>query len=199
MDDKDWMGRTPLHKAMESCHEATVKLLLANGANVAARDLVGCTPLHLAIRAHLAVMRALKSGTIHTPNYADKRAQATLLQQTATRILLEHGADPNAQADDGDTALHYAARFFRPVYTTELIKLLLKNGANPLLRNYRGTRPSDSVMSWPHAYRKIKRSEWRRDKGYIYASILCIAGYPYAEYDKKYTLVKLLYGRDCEP
>lgn len=199
VDGKDWMGRTPLHQAMESCHEATIGLLLAKGASVAARDLIGCTPLHIAMRGYTAIVRSLEGGNIDTSHYHENRALATRLQETAARVLLDHGADPNAQTSDGDTSLHYAARFCHSARSRQLIRLLLNKGADPLLKNWRHYKPSDHVLVWPQTYKMIKRREWRRDKGYIYASILCITGgYPYTK-DKKYTLIRFLYGEDCHP
>ena len=56
------------------------------------------------------------------------------------RALLEAGADPNAWDEDGDTALHDAARYGK---AGEKLEALLEGGANPTLRNNAGKLPWD--------------------------------------------------------
>lgn len=161
---------------MESCHAATIKLLLEKGANVAASDLVGCTPLHTAMRGYTAVLGYLKGAKIGSVQYWENRPLAAQLHETAIRILLQHGADPNAQTRDGDTVLHYATKYRHSSRNPQLIKLLLDKGANPFLKNSRHYKASDHMRDWEEAYKMIKRREWIKDKGYIYASILRITG-----------------------
>lgn len=52
IEARDFQGRTPLHIAVLSGHDAIVELLLRNGADVNARDQWGITPLR---RAELVV------------------------------------------------------------------------------------------------------------------------------------------------
>ena len=56
------------------------------------------------------------------------------------RALLEAGADPNARDEDGDTALHNAARYGK---AGEKLEALLEGGADPALRNNAGKLPWD--------------------------------------------------------
>ncbi len=65
---------------------------------------------------------------------------ARLADSDAVRALLEAGADPNAQDDDGDTALHDAARYGK---TPGKLEALLEGGANPMLLNNTGKLPWD--------------------------------------------------------
>lgn len=53
--------------------------------------------------------------------------------------LLEGGADPNMQGEEGYTPLHYAAACGH----VEAVRLLLKRGASPSIRNSFGRTPRD--------------------------------------------------------
>jgi hypothetical protein len=78
----DRYGMTPLHYAAAYGHKDVAELLLANKADVNAKDNQGWTPLHYA---------ALKG-------YAD-----------VAELLLANKAEVNAEANSGWTPLHYAA------------------------------------------------------------------------------------------
>jgi cytohesin len=52
-------------------------------------------------------------------------------------LLLERGADPNIQDNDGDTPLHLAAANGY----SEIVKLLLEHGADPNVQDYGGMTP----------------------------------------------------------
>jgi len=60
-------------------------------------------------------------------------AVATGTIQDVKRLLVE-GEDPNSVATDGNTALHEAVRYERPL----LAALLLANGADWSIRNLEG-------------------------------------------------------------
>jgi ankyrin repeat protein len=55
------------------------------------------------------------------------------------RLLLEHGADPNAPQDGGATPLHSAAQND----DRESVEALLEAGADPTLATDEGKRPAD--------------------------------------------------------
>jgi ankyrin repeat protein len=55
------------------------------------------------------------------------------------RLLLEHGADPNAAQDGGFTPLHAAAQND----DRESVEALLAAGADPALASDDGKRPAD--------------------------------------------------------
>jgi ankyrin repeat protein len=76
--------QTSLHKAISSSHycEELFKCLVDHGANVAQKDVVGDTPLHLAARSNSPV--------------------------EVCKYLIEHGADVNQRNNKGETPLDIA-------------------------------------------------------------------------------------------
>lgn len=57
------------------------------------------------------------------------------------RMLIDAGADPDVQNNEGSTALHTAAFFCR----TELVKMLLQKGADKTIKNKYGNTAYESV------------------------------------------------------
>ena len=97
----DENGATPLAKACRWNYISIVKLLLANGATVdAPRSKTGRTPLMV--------------------------ANAYLSGITITKLLVEHGANVNASADDGTTVLMLAAKYSK----SDNVEYLLAHGAD---------------------------------------------------------------------
>jgi len=54
-----------------------------------------------------------------------------------TQLLIDNGAEVNAQGDLGETALHKAVGMGH----TEVVRVLLKNGADPRIASVTGTTP----------------------------------------------------------
>jgi len=102
-------GFTPLHLACFFAKEDAVALLLQHGAQVdlAARNPMKVMPLHSAAAGHNLVI---------------------------VRLLLEHGAPPNAPQQLGWTPLHEAAQ----QGDAAMLSLLLKHGADPNTKNDAG-------------------------------------------------------------
>lgn len=120
------VGYTPLHVAAKRGREAVVVLLLEAGANPNAEDNDGKTPLHWAANCNAA------------RDYEGKAAPSRLLPDDEERgfkgivtLLLDAGADPNAQDGNGETPLHDAAR----VGSNANARLLLDAGADPNIAN----------------------------------------------------------------
>src|SRR5262249_60053413 len=93
--------------------------LLAHGADPNAVDRI--TPL-------------MAAGTMY-----EKKQRLDIMRQ-----LLAAGARVNAQADTGETALTFAARF----RDSDAILLLLDNGADPNIVNQSGISPLLEAMRW---------------------------------------------------
>ena len=112
---------TPLHWAAGSSENpALVEVLLAAGADVAARNDYGATLLHRA---------------------AQKNENPAVIE-----VLLNAGASVDARDEDGNTLLHSAAELvsdFGDLHGGDAIEALLDAGANPAARNAAGETPWD--------------------------------------------------------
>ena len=124
---------TPLHTAANRGQLVVAQFLLANGAEVDAKNNSNETPLHVAARGgHKAMVELLLS---HKANVkaADNNGQTPLHLaagngfRSVAEVLLAHGADVNAKTGTGSTPLLMAAaNGFRSV-----AELLLAHGADP--------------------------------------------------------------------
>ena len=124
---------TALHlAARKSDNKETVNLLLRKGANPDAKDKIGNTPLHWAVR----------HGQIET-----------------IELLLAGNADPNARNNQGETPLHHAIQWLPgwklgklgqqgpfPHGTIPMMELLLRAGADPNTYNKQGKTPLHSIV-----------------------------------------------------
>jgi hypothetical protein len=106
---------TPLGYAASYGRTDVVEFLLANKAEVNARDLNGQTPLfYAALQGHEDVVQVLLAHGADV-DAKDKNGQTPLYNAVSHRdvveVLLAHGADVNNKARDGQTPLHYAVGF----------------------------------------------------------------------------------------
>jgi hypothetical protein len=133
--DGGWYVR-PLVAALAGEHFQTADLLHRNGADLDIRGLVGRNPLHGAARSgNLEVVRKLveydpayinaKDGTGWTPLLMASKGRNSK-DGSVVRLLLEHGADVNAQSTNGQTPLHEASSYG----ALEVVRLLLEHGAD---------------------------------------------------------------------
>jgi ankyrin repeat protein len=113
-------------------HVELTRLLLAYGADPNDEE----TPYHVPEGHDNVLMKVLlESGTLN-----DESLTTMLLRKTdwhdfdGLKLVLEHGADPNAMTRWGDDALHHALRRDNQI---RIIELLLDHGAEPALKNIR--------------------------------------------------------------
>lgn len=114
-------GWTVLHLAAFFGHPELAAQLLERGAEVNSRSTNSMknTPLHAAVAGRKAAV---------------------------VRVLLEHGADANAQQEGGWTALHGAAQSG----DREIVELLLAGGANANARAQNNQSPLDMALTKGH-------------------------------------------------
>jgi hypothetical protein len=115
-----YAGDTALHAAGAAHRPPIVEALLARGANVAALNRRGATPLHYAADG-------LPDGSNWNP-----AAQAATIT-----CLIAAGADPNAVDRSGVAPLHRAVR----TRCAAAVAALLEGGADAGLRNRAGSTP----------------------------------------------------------
>ena len=111
-------------------HEGLTRLLLEYGADPNDEE----TPYHAAEGYDLAAVKALlESGRLNPTSLTTLLLRKADWHDTeGIRLLLEHGADPNAMTRWGNTALHHALRRDNRLPN---IALLLDHCADPSLKN----------------------------------------------------------------
>eukprot|EP00042_Codosiga_hollandica_P026955 m.130385 g.130385 ORF g.130385 m.130385 type:complete len:344 (+) comp52345_c0_seq10:26-1057(+) len=151
---RDSTGCTALHSAVTAGHASIVRVLVAAGADIWAKDSIGRCILHAAAQAgdggvffttsseqaeetllHLIELMGLAGVN------AEDNARSTPLHLAASenhpgsvRLLLKHGAIVDAVNTHGRTPLILAATFSR----AQAVALLLDAGANPLISDAQG-------------------------------------------------------------
>lgn len=119
VNEKNPRGKTPLHEAVGSNRTETVKLLIANGADLGATDKTGMTPLHVAAMWNRAEQVAILLDAGADLDARDKfgdtplHTAAVFGSKEAIRALVERGADIHAANATGQTPLQAAVQWRR--------------------------------------------------------------------------------------
>jgi ankyrin repeat protein len=121
--------RTPLHLAVYNGKLEVARILLENNADVNTQDNSGEVPFHLV---------TLAGDTSYLPEMI--------------QLLLDHGADMSARANDGWTTLHYSSSrnksgHKRTKGTIEGTRLLLKHGASIDAEDNEGKTPRQVALA----------------------------------------------------
>ncbi len=156
VDAVDARGRTALHCALENSNADCVDLLLEHGASVHVQDGNGHTPMAALIHRSTfntelqtaGCMAMLHAQGAQMPPHHVVWNLVWFWKDHASKpksyfvawLLSFYRIDPNA-ADPitGDTALHYLAR--RTAISLKTLRILLRKGANPNVRNAHGYTP----------------------------------------------------------
>jgi hypothetical protein len=133
-DVRGGVGRTPLHSAAWCGDLEMVRVLLNYKADVHARSDAGWTPIHY-------VSHGFQNSVI--PNICQSL-------RGVTRLLLEHGADVNAQISNGSgrTPLHVTME--REYDRAEVVRVLLEHGANASAEDSNGRTPYQIASAEGH-------------------------------------------------
>ena len=147
----DERGATQLMRLLENPETNThiPKRFLKHSDEINVRDNAGQTALFYAVRHGVAqegVRQLIEAGAdIQITDNNDRTVLMEALRQNASMEviaeLLHRGVPVNAQDDAGNTALLLAAENGQP----ELVKALLRAGADPDVANQAGKKPMDLV------------------------------------------------------
>ena len=140
--DAKCRGYTALNLAVLSCQDLLVTTLLAHNASAQGTSLV-CLNWGLSTEN---VEQLLKGGAMIEARDCRHRKTALIWAAetgsiAAIKVLLDCGADVNAQDDQKLSALRYAAANAR----TEIVQLLLERGADPGMGDWGGKTPLVAV------------------------------------------------------
>jgi|GEM_PF-3498955 len=158
MGSRDAEGNTPLHMAVLYRRSENLEEILEGNPEIHAVNKEGYTALHLAVRRpanEQAIGHLLQKGA--DVNITDSTGRNALLisvdshQKGYINLLVTKGNDINSQDNNGNTALHYLFnkvldnKMYIP-YCKDISEPLLKEGADPHIRNNEGKSPMDLAV-----------------------------------------------------
>jgi len=151
VNSRSFIGEeTALHLTSRVGHIDLTRLLIENGADVAAQAKDGTTPLHRASEwGHVGLARLLVE---HGADAAAQSKDGTTPLHRASicgavdlaKLLIKHGADAVAQRKDGTTPLHGASLRGH----VGLARLLIEHGADAAAQSKDRTTPLHGASLW---------------------------------------------------
>ena len=139
-------GQHPLYLALRDEADRVAGFLIDQPQlQVEYRNALGESPLMMAVlKGQLAVAERLiqRKAEVNKPGWTALHYAATNADEVAVsmvRLLLEHHAYIDAESPNGSTPLMMAAHYGHP----SVVKLLLEEGADPLLKNQQGLSAID--------------------------------------------------------
>ena len=142
---KTLIGITPYLLAAKFCEPAIMDALAKGGADVKATFNNGANALMLA--AGQGAGNGSRRG-IAAIDFGKPEPESSVL--AAVQVAVKHGADVNAPASGGDTALHIAASQAQP----SVVKFLVESGARVDAKNGRGQTPLQSAIEGNQRFRR---------------------------------------------
>jgi ankyrin repeat protein len=164
--DVDKFNTTPLIVAAANNHKDVVELLLANHADVNAKDILGMTALIYAAQQDYKNVAELLLANKADPNLGD-RSNLTPLFQAAlmghkdmAELLLANGADVNSKGKEGSvwsgvTPLYIAACNG----AADVVKVLLAHGADPSAKGHDGLTPLQIAVKNHHDTPEVPQND----------------------------------------
>ena len=150
--DDEWSGLTPLIEASRCGHNVIVKHLVDHGADVNKSDKTSNTALLWACKNdHPDVVRTLLAAGANTEATDRSKKTAIIAAVTnsarntrvdITKALILAGACVNHKDENGDTALHFAARRF----AAKVGIILVEGGADVRVKNRALQKPLDRTI-----------------------------------------------------
>lgn len=151
LNEKGANGFTLVMHAVLTLSPDTITQLIENGADPTIASVDGLTPVHvaaelekpdclIAILAHKGAANA--KNDLHSLVPIDHAIKAR--REENLLILLENGADPNAQDPSGNTPL---SGTLTPT-SFHLGHILLRNGADPFIKNRADASYIDRIVGW---------------------------------------------------
>ena len=149
-DEKNEKGYTPLHCAVIAGRLNPIELLLKKGANLSIGDNEGFTPLHYCALKTPALFEAMniqpilemllaKNANPDQPSLmglTPLHLAARMNNAICLKLLLKHGADPNAKDQKGNIPLQYSS-------SEAITRMLMNAGSNTNANTVKGQPTQD--------------------------------------------------------